>query len=329
MQDNYGKFARQKELGMPDNLFRKLGRHAVSLPAVAAHHVMNLEVIESRLFTAHLEAQAVHRQKLPILSGIEKDAAASLETEGIFMTSLEQLQVEKTDAMFAAGIGLAFGTRRISRPSPLSEPDSRHYKSLVQWALSPPLIRIAESYLGLPVAYDGPKVAYTPADGRQAGTRLWHRDREDRRMMKIAIYLHEVTEDGGPLQAIKREIFEGSTDRDFRYPILSHEDLEKQLRRKIADGDITSCTGPAGTVIFMDTARLFHRGKPAVAQSRHVVFHSYFARTPRHPFFCERSDLSRSQLGSFAQELPPDQRSSILWYQHLPRFLKAVPKSIV
>jgi hypothetical protein len=109
--------------------------------------------------------------------------------------------------MFAAGLDLAHGAGRVKRPSLLGRRDAENYRSLVLWGVSPALLRIAQHYFGLPAAYDGPKVAFTPVDGRQAGTRLWHRDREDRRMIKVAIYLNDVTEGGGPLQAIKRNVF--------------------------------------------------------------------------------------------------------------------------
>jgi len=175
-------------------------------------------------------------------------------------------------------------------------------------------LKIVEGYLGLPPAYDGPKVAYTPADGRQAGTRLWHRDREDRRMMKIAVYLTDVPDSGGPLQCLKREVYDGPVNRDFSYPVLTHAQLERKLGRPIVDDDITSCTGPAGTVVFMDTARLYHRGKPALDTARRAVFQSYFSRNPRHPFFCERSDLSRAEMAHFATELSsPAQRNAVCW----------------
>lgn len=314
---------------MPLNLVRKLGLHTASLPAIAAHRFMNLELVETRLFTSHVNAQQAYKQKLPTLSLVETEIALELASNGVSVTSLTKLGLDGTDEMFAAGLKLAHGRTRGQRSLPLNDLDAENYRSLVTWGLSPSLVRIARRYFGLPAAYDGPKVAYTPPDGRQAGTRLWHRDREDRRMMKVAIYLNDVTEEGGPLQAIHREVFDGPVNRDFTYPILSHDRLEKRLGRKISDSEITSCTGPAGTVIFMDTARLFHRGKPAISQARHAVFQSYFSRAPRHPFFCERSDLSRSQLRQFAAGLPSEAQDVLFWQKALPRYMRVVPKSLV
>jgi hypothetical protein len=49
----------------------------------------------------------------------------------------------------------------------------------------------------LPVAYDGASVNYTVADGREVSTRRWHRDWEDRRMLKVAVCLNDVGHGGG------------------------------------------------------------------------------------------------------------------------------------
>jgi hypothetical protein len=229
----------------------------------------------------------------------------------VFVTSLVALGLPGTNEMVAAGTeissALANGSRgprsRSWKSSSAAIPESEIYRGLFQWGLHPCLLKIVEGYLGLPPAYDGPKVAYTPADGRQAGTRLWHRDREDRRMMKIAIYLTDVPDSGGPLQCLKREVYDAPLNRDFNYPVLTHAQLEHKLGRPISDDDIISCTGPAGTVVFMDTARLYHRGKPALDTDRRAIFHSYFSRNPRHSFFCDRSDLSRAEMAHFATEL--------------------------
>jgi hypothetical protein len=304
----------------------RLVRHIASLPAEAAFHAFNLRIIEKHLYSTHLKLKEEHRSRLPTLSELEAEAVAALLEEGVFVTSLEDLALPYTEEMVSAGSVIAnalvdgsLGPRSRSwRSSDGEVAGIDPYRVLFQWGVNRTLLNIVEGYLGLPPAYDGPKVAYTPADGRQAGTRLWHRDREDRRMMKIAIYLTDVLDTGGPLQCLKREVFDGPVDRDFSYPVLTHEELERRFGRQILDDDIFSCTGPVGTVVFMDTARLYHRGKPALSVHREAIFHSYFSRTPRHPFFCERSDLSRSELADFGKDLScAVQRDAVEWRKDL------------
>lgn len=321
---------------MPAIISRVL-RHGASVPAHAVFHSLNLPPFENRMYRRHLRSKQHHTSSLPALSSFEAEAVRKLRSEGVFVTSLTSLGLPGTDEMLTAGsqisAALASGSRgprsRSWRSSGAQLVDFETYRPLLHWALHPPLLKIIEGYLGLPPAYDGPKVAYTPADGRQAGTRLWHRDREDRRMVKIAIYLTDVPESGGPLQCLKRQVYDGPPDRDFRYPILTHAQLERRVGRPIHDDDIVSCVGLSGTVIFMDTARLYHRGKPAISASRSAIFHSYFSRTPRHPFFCERSDLSRSELAHFAKDLSSvEQRDAVHWRDAIG-WMRFVPRSVV
>ncbi|QNI37810.1 phytanoyl-CoA dioxygenase family protein [Edaphobacter albus] len=274
---------------------------------------------------------------MPELSLVERRIVLELKNEGVSVTSLAELAIDGTTEMVIAGTEISRALSTLAkRPDHFSGrkavsadiASTASYRAIFNWGLNLSLLRIVEGYLDLPPAYDGPKVAYTPADGRQAGTRLWHRDREDRRMLKAAIYLTDVPESGGPLQCLKSQIFDGPIDREFSYPVLSHEELEQKLKRKIAEEDITSCTGPAGTIVFMDTARLFHRGKPAVSVDRRAIFHSYFSRNPRHPFFCERSDLSRGELEQFAAGMSPIQRDAVLWRNYLPSLARIVPASV-
>ncbi len=316
----------------------RLIRHAASTPALAVFHSLNLPPVERLLYSSHLRSKADHSTRLPALSGFEAEAVRELEREGVFVTSLAALGLPGTDEMVAAGNEISSALANGSRgprsrswksSSNVAIADSEIYRPLFQWGLHPSLLKIVEGYLGLPPAYDGPKVAYTPADGLQAGTRLWHRDREDRRMMKIAVYLSDVPESGGPLQCLKREVYDGPVNREFDFPVLSHTELEHKLGRPIVDADITSCTGPAGTVIFMDTARLVHRGKPALETDRRAIFQSYFSRNPRHPFFCERSDLSRVELAQFTTELlSPAQRDAVSWRDAIG-WKRFVPRSVV
>jgi len=311
------------------NLHRLL-QHGASLPAALAFRSLNLTPVEKRLL-------ATHRAHLPKLSSTEARIVEQMKLHGVAITSLDELNVAGTSEMIAAGtaisLALASAAKRPQHFSGRNAVDptiasQTNYQAIFRWGLDLSLLRIVEGYLGLPPAYDGPKVAYTKADGLQAGTRLWHRDREDRRMLKIAIYLTDVPDSGGPLQCLPSKIFDGPIDRDFNYPVLSHAQLEQKLGRTITDDNITSCIGRAGTVVCMDTARLFHRGKPAITIDRRAVFHSYFSRTPRHPFYCERSDLSRSELARFAEELSPRQRECVLWRNSLTGLIRFVPPSV-
>jgi hypothetical protein len=171
---------------------------------------------------------------------------------------------------------------------------------------------------------------YQARCGLHAGARKWHRDREDRRMIKVAVYCNDVDADGGPLQFIRRDVARRGLADDFTYPVLSHDELQSRLG-KIEDNDIITCTGAAGTVIFSDTATQYHRGKPAVSRDRCAIYYNYFSRTPRHPFFCEQPDLSRDKIAKFARqtELTSTQKSALLWRDSMSWLGRLMPPNVV
>ncbi|MBB4154060.1 hypothetical protein GGQ80_001970 [Sphingomonas jinjuensis] len=143
-------------------------------------------------------------------------------------------------------------------------------------------------------------------------------------MLKVAVYLNDVGSDGGPFQLFSR-VDERQNDRHgYRYHEADEVHFRELFGENYADS-VTSCTGPAGTVVFADTAKYFHRGAPAFARDRAAAFFSYFARRPRHPFFCERSGLTRDQLAVIAAGLPKRQQDAVLWHQALPLPLRMIP----
>lgn len=105
-----------------------------------------------------------------------------------------------------------------------------------------------------------------------------------------------------------------------------------QLTHAIATGAIplpVSCEGPAGTALFADTARFFHRGKPATGRHRAALFFSYFARRPQRPYFCNRSSFSKTELEHLVAGLLPAQRQAAMWHDDLPLHWRMIPAAPV
>jgi hypothetical protein len=233
------------------------------------------------------------RQCAPVapLCPAEAAVVASIEQHGVFTTSLSALGLEvvRGDDILKSGRQAAMlleDRTAFDRRSGMivsKAADLMRHPPIYQWGLAPALLRIAESYLCMPAAFDGPLIFRTLADGREAGTRKWHLDREDRRVIKVALYLHDVDEDGGPFQILKQEADRG--DGSFTYPTLT---------------------------MTADTARFFHRGKPAIGHERFAIFYSYFARRPRHPFFCKGTRLSRRQIVQLVEGFTAEQQATAL-----------------
>ena len=287
------------------------------LPVRAADKISALGPVARRLDARYRRALALHQSARPSLAGLDYEICEGLQNQGLFVTSLEALNLAMSAEIMAAGQKLAqsFASEARTRSASgetflmVSPNATLTQPGLFAWGLQDRLLDIVEAYLGLPIAYDGMAIIYTTANGNEEATRRWHRDREDRRMVKIIIYLNDVVAgEGGPYQLDPASDAAGSAaDRH---------------------ASIVTCEGKAGTVIFTDTARFLHRGEPASKTDRAAIFYSYFSQKPRSPYFCERSGLSRKQIAALAAGLSARQRASILWREHLPwplRFLPSAP----
>jgi hypothetical protein len=302
------------------------------IPARMALRCTNSGAINHMLMQRHDRALALHRDSLPQLSGIDLQIVEGLRRDGIFVTTLAALDLPGSDEMLAAGqaLGGAFAREARSRSDegadftivPPTSIASR--PEIFAWGLNERLLDIVEAYLGVPVGYDGVNLIYTVADGKAVGPRCWHTDWEDQRTIKIGIYCNDVAAGGGPFQLIRRrDPYQGGT-HGYRYILADDAMLAERIGTDY-QRDLVSCEGPAGTVFFCETAEYFHRGQPAHRADRTALFHSYFARTPRHPFFCERSGLSRRQIADLARHLNARQRASALWRRELPWLVRFIP----
>ena len=147
-------------------------------------------------------------------------------------------------------------------------------------------------------------------------------------MLKVAVYLNDVGHGGGPFQMVRRADAVQTDRLGFSYDLATDEELRRKLGAAFQD-DVLSCEGPAGTVVFTDTAGFYHRGKPTTDRDRGAAFFSYFARTPRHPFLCERSGLSRRQITRLCVGLTDKQRDAALWRRSLPLLVRLIPPASI
>ena len=140
------------------------------------------------------------------------------------------------------------------------------FKTIFLAGLDIKLLQVIEHYLQLPVAYGGVDIFFTIADGLEKGARTWHKDNP---MVKVAVYLNDVDDDGGPFEILR--VQQAASDftklRGFRQQTL--DDLQNKGKIQF---EIVSFTGPLGTIILCDTFKYFHRGKPAIGQNRRALF---------------------------------------------------------
>lgn len=137
--------------------------------------------------------------------------------------------------------------------------------ALLRLGLDGAILHIVNRYLGLWGKLIYTDVWHTIAIdiGRKVGSQSWHRDPEDRRMVKAYLYFAPVDEGAGPLQYVAGSALGGPYENLWRWgPRVGHRARypnEAELERVVPRTAWVTCTGPEGTLVLADTCGL-HRG---------------------------------------------------------------------
>ncbi len=133
----------------------------------------------------------------------------------------------------------------------------------VRFSLSVPVLSIVSSYLGMLPKFREffLQVTAPVASGDPYASQRWHADPDDRRMVKVFLYLNGVDETAGPFSYIRcshgggrwRHLFPFAPKARSRRPDPAF------IQAHVPAEDIVVATGPAGTLIFCDTSGV-HRG---------------------------------------------------------------------
>lgn len=279
--------------------------------------IYRIPLISNSANIAYQTAIANHINHLPALADNDVSLVKKLQEEGIFITSLTELSIPSTLEMLQSAKQLL---PKIPKNLPVNTNEftihatsrqMREHSDIFLWGLQNRLLNIVENYLGLSVAYHG---AYFRRDINNQvlkKSRLWHLDKEDRKMFKIIIYLNDVNEDGGPFQYIPK-FFTSSIAKSLKY---DDDYIKDEIMEQVVSSSLwRSCTGVSGTVIFVDTANIFHRGKIPLASDRLSIFFDYTTRQPKHPFYC-KSSLTEKDLFAISSNLSENQKQYVFW-QH-------------
>lgn len=194
---------------------------------------------------------------------------------GAAISSLEEMAIPGTEDMLRAAESVS---------PPTSHPGVGIRKTFVihaakvpeiviAWGKSKPILDLVESYIRLPVAYRGVNLRRDLADGTKIETRLWHKDNEDDRIVKMIVYLNQVNS-GSFEYAPKKYQVDGG-----------HRISDEDFNRLVPPNDRIRCIGGLGTVIFADTCSIYHRGGVPEAD-RLSLFFAYNSIYPRNPEYC-------------------------------------------
>ncbi len=260
-----------------------------------------------------------YADRINSLSDVDLNIVRGISDNGVFVTSLDELQISHTEKLLNC-------CDRVLPELIASIPHSKQqfyvcnssnkaleHQEIYLWGLDARLLNIVENYILLPAAYHGMYLRKDLANNVVRKSRLWHIDKEDRRMLKIIIYLNDVDRDGGCFQYIHRS----HTKRIYQQLRYNHQYIKSdRIKNVVSESEWISCIGKAGTVIIVDTAAVFHRGTLPQTSDRLALFFDYSSSYPLRPYYCKPSfpvvDLLR-----LSTKLTSRSKNCVFWNQNL------------
>jgi hypothetical protein len=285
--------------------------------------------------------QGFRTLEAPKLTEVGRRVAADLQADGIAFAHV----CEFFDAAFFATISTCFAeylddfVRANPTPSAKGKAvflDTIHKSHVLvpddpvsAFLASPELAAIARRYMGMVPRFVGVSFWHTRSaagDARQF-SQLWHRDYNDRMLVKAFLYLSEVGPEQGYFEYVTGSHARGAAGRRFdrigsdgfraypdsatvdqfvaALPVYDLSDVSADRRFGAAAPwhhkvSVVRCIAPRGTLIFADTFGL-HRGGFVKSGHRDMIMTTYSTNFNVHkPHFA----VSRA----FAQELTPFMR---------------------
>ena len=259
---------------------------------------------ENRYRRRHFAAQH------PVMSDAQKRICSELSSRGLAIMPIRELIPEETYVLvrnqaieFSKGSKVLFGIEKYERnyrdPSWVHgwrkdylvmkfAPDDvvAFTDPLLQLAVSPELLDTVNSYLGLYSRLNQLNYWFTipllKTDRLRVASQNWHRDPEDRKLVKVFIYYTKVDEKAGPFEYML-ESRQGR--RYYNMWLGASYPPPDQVEQRVPTKDRVVASGPEGTIIFCDTSG-FHRGGFALENARLLSVFAYIS--PASPFNSQR-----------------------------------------
>jgi hypothetical protein len=235
-------------------------------------------------------------QSLPRLDGVQQRVVDDLEREGFSVTTFADFFTHEPawDAVvsqaerFIADTEKALETdREALRVHAGKEFVVRLHSYGVELGLddawfrtcaSRRMLDVANTYLGLWSKLEYVDLWYSvpqPAEAERISSQRWHRDFNDRRLVKVFLYLVDVEEGNGPFQYVPGSAPGGPHGDAWPWrPLGENYPPEEELERRVAATSARVFSGPKGTLLFCNTAG-FHRGGFATERPRVLATATY------------------------------------------------------
>jgi hypothetical protein len=282
-------------------MHRKRTRFAARVHRVASALERRGVVATYELHDRLLDNRAARRryeERPPVVDAVQEDILGKLRDEGYAVVPFGELvsdptvwtELETEADRFVGETEAELERERTGGESALRRREGkefvvRKYAYEVQLGLGDPWLRlglnerlldVANAYLGMWTKLEYVDVWYTPPveDGDRRSSQRWHRDFNDRHLLKAFLYLGDVDEESGPFEYVPRSAPGSELDHLWPWqPLGQNYPPEGELDQKIA-GRAVTFTAPKGTLIFCNTSG-FHRGGFAVGKPRVLATVTY------------------------------------------------------
>jgi CheY-like chemotaxis protein len=258
-------------------IYRKVKTGTNKLKTIA-HQNLNLPSISNYERSLKREKYA---KRLPLLSTTDTKIVQTLDCEGVYLTSLAQLQLPHTKRLVRdlKNLQPQLYTFQNQQGWRAGIPALRKFAHLeiMFWGLGERLLNIIENYIGLPLLFHGVDLRRDIGDAPITDARQWHLDIDDERMVKIIVYLNDVGDRRGPFEYISRSLTTQIRDSlNYTTGFIS----ETAMSETISSENWKTCTAKAGSVVIIDPCNIFHRAKPA-QRDRYSITFGYTSRMPK------------------------------------------------
>jgi hypothetical protein len=168
------------------------------------------------------------------LDAESKRIVFDLKSTGIAISTLQELFPSKASSLLEEFV--AFTTRTESLVKNVKTyllnyweqiPALDWHNPFLRFSLEPQLLSIAQHYMGMwpRLNYYHLAKALPVGDAKPTASQNWHRDPEEKRMLKVFVYLNDVNEDGGPFMFIPE------STRNLKYGLWPLKDRPKDRTR--------------------------------------------------------------------------------------------------
>jgi hypothetical protein len=269
-------------------------------------------------------------QHHPVLDELQQDILQRLRKDGYAVVPFADLvgdaavwpELEAEAARFAAETEAGLAAESKGGEAALRRREGkeflvRKYAYGVELRLDDPWLRlgynrrlldVANSYVGMWSKLEYVDLWYTPPieDSERKSSQRWHRDFNDRHLLKAFLYLVDVDEDTGPFEYVAGSAPGGELDHLWPWrPLGDNYPPEDELAAKTADRAVTF-TAPKGTIIFCNTSG-FHRGGFAKTKPRVLATVTYSSPAS----LASLTEPNYSVTGAETNGLDPEQRFAL------------------